>query len=87
MAKQTNTLEVAKRVINDLRITSDYIDDQGRKIKSITSDLHDYWNDTQYEQFASYIEELTRTLKEESAKIRSVAENIQKDEIDSIMNQ
>lgn len=87
MAKQINTLEVAKRVVNDLRITSDYINEQGRKITTITNDLHSYWNDTQYDQFSNYIEDLTRTLKQEAAKIRSVAENIQRDEISSIMNQ
>lgn len=55
--------DIVTAVINDITDFSEVITQVMEQLKSSVSEMNDIWDDAQYTQFFSYVDELERSVK------------------------
>ena len=57
--------ETVTQVINDITDFSEAIVQVMEQLKSSVSEMNDVWNDDQFKQFESYVDELEKSVKQD----------------------
>lgn len=75
---------VVKKLIEDIKFFSNAVNLEAGKMMNLASGLQSQWDDPQYRNFLTYMENLTSELKRNTKDLEYVAERLEERELKEI---